>query len=176
VAFVPHVSLLGQTATQVAKPQIRKAVPTGGWSVSASKSEMSDLPIVVARLNADASLPGIVGTVRPTLIVRCREKELEAYIDTQMVVSDDGPNRLRWDAAEPSDDYSWRQSTSLKALFTSEANDFVTSLLEHRRLRFEFEPFGRANVVASFTLTGFAGVLPKIRAACPDVAFVEPRP
>ena len=143
-----------------------KPSPSGRWTVASSRSEMTDLETVTARLAADAALPGTVGAVTPVLVLRCQEKKFEVYVDTKMVLATRSLNRIRWDDREPIDDYSWSESSDSKALFTSSAQSFLEVALKAKRLRFEFTPFRSGPLVASFSLVGLSNILPRFRKAC----------
>lgn len=160
-------SALVVASWQVGKPGIQgKPSSTGRWTVTSSKSEMTDLETVIGRLAADSALPGGLGSVTPVLILRCQDKKFDVFIDTKMVLEGGPPNRVRWDDREPIDDYSWSRSSDLQALFTSSATTFVEVAMKAKRLRFEFSAFQSGSRVASFSLAGLSAILPRFQKAC----------
>lgn len=139
---------------------------------------MTDQQNVTVALRASASLRGNLGPVWPMLIVRCREGDLEAFLSTDMVLGsdldDDAPVRLRWNDFEPVDAI-WRISSDHQAVFADDLLGFVNEgLAVARRLRIEFHPYDSTPRVASFTVRGFAHLIPALRKACPEAGLQTP--
>jgi hypothetical protein len=137
---------------------------TGLWLVSHTSSEVSALPTLMARLPSDAS---DAGAAHPELVLRCRERVFEVFVDTKVITSGAG-NRVRWDdaPAQPYDVWSELDSDA-RTLFTPEPEEFLRKAMKARRLRFEFKPHGGGQAVASFKLAGISGVVLKLQPACP---------
>lgn len=90
------------------------------WRLTTSRSEMTDQRNVTEALRASNSVPGHFGAVTPTWVVRCREGELNVFLNTQMVLDsdldDNSPVRLRWDQREPMDE-TWSISSDRSGVF-----------------------------------------------------------
>jgi hypothetical protein len=151
---------------------------SGAWRTSTSRSEMTGQRNVTITLRASASVDGQYGPVRPTLVVRCREGELEAYVSTNMVLDsdldDDSPVRLRWDDLEPVESFG-SISSDHEAVFIVDPFSFVNeAVIQAKRLHVEFHPYDSTPRVASFGIRGFASFLPTLQRACPDAGLVLP--
>jgi hypothetical protein len=122
------------------------------------------LPTLTARLPSDASR---AGAAQPDLVLRCRERVFDIYIDTKVRASEVG-NRVRWDDA-PAQAYDvWSDSASdAQTLFTPDPEEFLRKAMKARRLRFEFKPQDGGQGAASFTLAGISGVVLRLQRACP---------
>lgn len=141
---------------------------TGGQT---AKSEMDDSQTFAYRLSATAPVQAWLETIRPALIVRCREQEIDAYMvaDTAADVEAGGGHtfRIRWDA-EPAQTEAWTESTDRDSYFSPSPVDFIKKLSTAQRLRIGFTPFNAAPVVVSFQVKGFGKRLDVIAAACQD--------
>jgi hypothetical protein len=171
-----QVSAVANQAPAPAKPVIKPAVPspaTGRWAVKSQRSEMSGKLTVVASLQADAPVRGRFSSSTPTLVLRCREGELEAYINFGIIVDDDYANRLRWDEREAIEEYNWSESSDYEALFTSEPVEFITAATSARRLRFEFHPHGLGPQIARFIVGGLNSIVQRLDRACPEAGLAQ---
>lgn len=144
---------------------------TGSWRVEATRSEMTDKRGVTLTLRANSTIPGIFGPATPILIVRCREGQLNVYVNSQRVLDSDTDDetsvRLRFDDGEPISE-DWSISTDHSSAFAADPGGFVLGpILESRVFRIELRPFDAAPVVAVFRPAGLGALLPRLRAACP---------
>jgi type VI secretion system protein VasI len=146
--------------------------PVGGkWQVSADTSSFDDSPRVVLSLDAEQPIEGFLESYLPTLILRCQERQTEAYLVTGMAAEVETGNfdgatvRIRLDdsAAET---LNTSRSTDDKALFFENAPQLISRLEQAERLLFQFTPFNAAPAETSFDLRGLSEVLPELRAAC----------
>lgn len=143
--------------------------PTGRWQISTSKSEMTDTSTIVALLRADRPLTSRFGKpYTPALVLRCKEKTLEAYVSVDVVVEDSFVNRVRLDDGVMDEQVGWSHGTGRDSLFVGSPASFILSLAGHRTLRFGFDEFGAGEQIAVFTLTGLDSVVPRLQAACPQ--------
>ena len=108
---------------------IVQASPADKWHVTEEQSPMDDSKTVLLTTDSDDQIQGPLGAVRPSLIVRCKEKKTDLYVVTGLAAdvernSDGGPSDshkvgLRLDDA-PATYESWTESTDHKALFASD--------------------------------------------------------
>ena len=145
------------------------AATTGLWSVSSTPSKTAG-PTLVARLSSDGS---VVGSEPAELVLRCRARVFDVYVDTKVIASGVG-NRVRWDDA-PAQAYDvWSDADSNpQTLFTPEPEEFLRKAMKARRLRFEFTPPQGGPAVASFKLAGISGVVIRLQQACPTLVALH---
>ena len=146
-------------------------VLTGKWQVETEKSTFDDTTTVFLTLEANADITGPVGDYRPALLLRCKEKETEAFFDVGMQpdvegVSDTATVRLRLDQ-EKAYTIQAGKSTSGKALFVHDPKSFIEQLLMHQQLVMGFTPFSAAPVEMTFDLGGLTEAIKPLREACP---------
>jgi hypothetical protein len=65
--------------TKKEEPPAEKPKTTMGWTIEESKSPIDDSPQITAMLHADGSTEGIGLTPPAALVLRCKEKQTEAY-------------------------------------------------------------------------------------------------
>lgn len=164
------------------------STPKQGWTESIGRSPMDGSNTVVLSLNSEDLIQGPIGSVKPTLIVRCQEKKTDVYVVTGMAarIEEDGGGlsdyhkvRIRIDDGVASSE-SWTEATDHKALF---APDQIYDLNEHYELKewriafarklarattliFEFTPFDGSPQTARFDLRGLDTHLDKVAEAC----------
>src|SRR4029079_4878800 len=100
---------------------------------------------------------GPTGSVRPTLILRCKEKQTEVYIVTGMQPDVEAGNldgatwRLRFDKETPITQNAGK-STSGDSLFLEKPYALTNTMLQHERMVFEFTPFSASPAEMTFDL------------------------
>jgi type VI secretion system protein VasI len=166
------------------------STPTDKWHLAETRSPMDDSKTEILRVDAQEQIQGPVGAITPSLIVRCKEKKTDVYVETGMAASieeriDGGPSefhkvRLRLDDSSATYD-SWSESTDHKALFVRDmvlddranivamsggAMAFAKKLASAKMLRFEFTPFNGSPQVMHFDLRGLDSHLNKVAEAC----------
>lgn len=166
------------------------AQSTDKWKVSTSRSPMDDSQTVVLSVDSDDMVQGPLGEVRPTLIVRCKEKKTAVYVVTGMAAKieegiDGGPSdshkvRLRLDDGPASYD-SWGESTDHKVLFAGDvvydsnghfseisggAALFAKKLASAKTLSFEFTPFNGNPQAVRFDIRGLDTHLAEVAEPC----------
>ena len=169
-ALVLIATLAAETRGPGGAAKVSGAMTTGLWSVSTTSARPSAVTTLIARLASDGP---VAGSGRAELVLRCRERVFDAYVDTKVAASGVG-NRVRWDDA-PAQAYDvWSYSDSdPKTLFTPEPEEFLRKAMKARRLRFEFTPIDGGPAVASFTLAGISGVAIRLQQACPALAALH---
>ncbi len=166
------------------------ASPGDKWHLTESHSPMDDSKTEVLLVDAEEQIHGPLGAITPTLIVRCKEKKTDVYVETGMAASieegiDGGPTdfhkvRLRLDD-RPATYESWGESTAHKALFARDmilddqanivamnggAMTLAKTLAKAKTLTFEFTPFDGSPQVMHFDLRGLDSHLVKVAEAC----------
>ena len=151
-------------------------IPTlnrGKWIVHRDTSSFDDSPIIVASLKAEKPVTGWLDTYIPELLIRCRERKLDVYIDVGMSQDVESGNldhstvRLRFDDEAPFTTNTGH-STDGEALFFEMKLDMYHKILGHERLLFSFVPFNANPVETWFDLRGIKELVqPAIESACP---------
>lgn len=146
--------------------------PVGGkWDVSTDTSSFDDSSTVVLSLDAERPIEGFLESYRPTLILRCQERQIEAYVVTGMAADVEAGNfdgatvRIRLDDAA-AETLNTGRSTDDKALFFENAPQLINRLAQADRLLFSFTPYNASPAETSFDLRGLDEVLPQLRTAC----------
>ncbi len=151
-----------------ARPPRPASSPAEGWAITTERSEMTDQPSVTLSLAALSAGESPLDT-RPSLIVRCRETELELYISTGSVLDADNditPVRIRWGTAAPEEAY-WGRSSDYTAAFAPEPREFLSKLLVNPDLRFEVHPYDASPRVIKFNARGLSRHIEQVNSACP---------
>jgi predicted nucleic acid-binding Zn ribbon protein len=165
------------------------ASPADKWRVTEGRSPMDDSKEVVLKLDAQDQIEGPLGPVRPSLIVRCKEKKTDVYVVTGMAADietdfEGGPKsshtvRVRLDSNPPMT-LGWYESTDNKALFAEDmvwdeqtkswdnraVIEFAEKLAGANTMTFEFTPFNGNPQIATFVVQGLRVHLPKVAEAC----------
>jgi type VI secretion system protein VasI len=175
-------------------PQVVQASQADKWHVTEDKSPMDDSKTVILTLDSDDEVQGPLGSVRPSLIVRCKEKKTDVYVATGMAASVEeyGPAHkvgIRRDGGT-AQYYDWLESTDHRALFASDLIwgeqwdstlgmnvtrvaadsggriEFAKQLATASKLTFQFTPFDGSPQVAGFDVRGLDPHLHKVAEAC----------
>jgi TonB family protein len=136
---------------------------------------MTDELSIILSLAAVSPAPATILDTRPTLIVRCREGELNVYVNAGQVLEGDDdatPVRIRWGTDAPQEE-SWSRSTDYSAAFAPEPGDFLSQLIANPDVRIEVHPYDAVPVVFTFNARGLARYTPRLDAACPKKEKVD---
>lgn len=153
-------------------------VPPGKWEMTVSRSPMDDRPIIALTLNSEAPINVWLKTVRPSLILRCKERVLDTYVttDSPANVEYGGGHtvRLRFDADSPKQE-NWPQATDHQALFAPEPEVFLSRLRSTDQLTFQFTPFNASPTIISFDTRGLRHHINRLIENCPEATRVRRR-
>ena len=142
---------------------------TDPWEVT----ELTNQPSVTLELAALTTMPGAVFEVRPVLLVRCHEGQLEVFLSTGSVLdSDDSvmtPVRIQW-GTRPPEETRWSRSTDYRSASARDPRAFLGQLMSNPDLRVEVRPLNKSWQVIRFNARGLEGHMPKVDAACPPRA------
>lgn len=159
-------------AAKHASPATTTASPVGSkWIVSTQISKIDDSKTVILRLPAESSISGWPGkTHTPSLIIRCKEHQTEAYFNTGMAPMveygiDGATITLRIDKASA---FKLRaeKSTDGEALFIPSVIAQLKKLMGGSTLLFEFVPFNSSPQMTTFQIAGLAEAIKPVRETC----------
>jgi len=151
-------------------PTPRVPPPNGKWSRAENQSKMDDSKTVSYHLEAENEIEGWLAKNKPSLIARCKEGKVEAYITTGMSSSvesgsDEHTVQVRFDDA-PAARQTWSDSTDDKALFAPSPKTLLKNVSTAKRLRFGFTPFNASPQIVEFDVSGFGKPHEEILATC----------
>jgi type VI secretion system protein VasI len=144
---------------------------SGKWNVRKEISPIDDSVNVFLMLEAEADISGWPqNTFRPTLAIRCKEKNIGAYIITGMAAHVDGqPGQakvtLRFDRKDAKT-IRMSESTDNKALFFQHPKGWVSQMEDAETLLFQFTPFNSSQTLTTFDLKGLKEALIPLKEAC----------
>jgi|CXWL01.1.fsa_nt_gi hypothetical protein len=155
----------------VDKP-LKKTAQVGHWKITREISKIDDSANVFLSVSADTEIEGWPAERhRPTLILRCMEKEKSAIIQTGMTpnvesgASDAATVTLRFDK-DLAENQGMSESTDKKALFFLDPDEIISKMLTHKSMLFQFTPFNSSPVMTTFNLAGLEGALKPLEQAC----------
>ncbi|HWC74762.1 MAG TPA: TonB family protein [Gemmatimonadales bacterium] len=177
---MPALSLsIAQLALLVSAAQVQAGAGGAGrpsidpWQVT----ELTDQPSVTLELQALNTVPSAVFKVRPILLVRCQEHELEVLVSTGLVLGADGdfmtPVRIEWGAENPKET-RWNRSTDSTSAFAPDPRAFLPRFVSNPDLLFEIRPAGTAPQLIRFNGRGLERHLAQVDAACPPNGKGDP--
>jgi type VI secretion system protein VasI len=120
---------------------------------------MDDTQTVTFHLEAEHSITGWLKTHRPSLILRCKERETDAYVVTGMAArpvygeTDKASVRVRFDD-RPARQQHWNESTDNEALFSPQPIALIRSIAVAKTMQLEFTPFNSSPVIVRFDVSG----------------------
>src|SRR5216117_4134111 len=108
--------------------------------------------------------------VRPVLLVRCQDRELDVFVSTGSVLdSDDNvltPVHIQW-GSEPPTDNRWSRSTDSTSAFAPDPRAVLRQLASNPDLRLEIRPSGKSAQLIHFNARGLERHMSQVDAACP---------
>jgi hypothetical protein len=143
------------------------------WNVNEEKSKLDDSRNVVASIDADNTVRGWLTSETPSLVIRCKERKLMAYVDTNSQLT----SRYEIDAgtrtsiayrvgSEAARHVNAEESTDGTAFFIPNARALVRSLSRANSFIVEYTPFQSGIGSATFDVRGASAALIKVSAAC----------
>jgi hypothetical protein len=162
------------------KPVSAPITPVGGaaatvtagsqWQVREERSAMDGSKTVTVLREAENDIQGWLEVKKPTLLVRCKERQTDVYVATGMAASveygtDDHTVRLRFDDGAPITQH-WSESTANDALFAPNAVQLARRMAKAKTVAFEFTPFDANPAVVRFNLDGLRPHPDTVASAC----------
>ena len=144
---------------------------TGKWQVSTSKSDFDNSTTVALSLEAENYVKGWLDTTLPTLILRCKEREMNVYIkvgtqvDVEYGLDDAASVRVRFDQNQTFELVA-DESTDGDALFFRDPYGMIMWMLQSKEMTFGFTPFNADPAVTKFDLRGLSNVIEPLKQSC----------
>jgi Type VI secretion system VasI, EvfG, VC_A0118 len=137
------------------------------WSVEESRSPVDDSPQVTATLHADGSTEGVSLTPPTALVLRCKEKETEAYFVKPFSFLGTNPIKVlvRINDGKPIET-QWQPSSNGQGVFAPAAVQFMRALPDNGKLFIRATGFGGGREDGTFSLGNVSEIRDKISAAC----------
>ena len=149
---------------------------TDPWEVTELTNRPSltlELP-ALNTMRAAAAARAAAFEVRPVLLVRCQDRELDVFVATGTVLeSDDNvmtPVRMQWGGgseALPAAESRWSRSTDSTSAFASDPRALLRQLVSKPDLRLEIHPSGKSTQLIRFNARGLERHMAQVDAACP---------
>jgi len=159
-------------ASSASAQRATRPATTDSWEVTELTNRPS-LTLELPALNtvrAARAARAAAFEVRPVLLVRCQERELDVFLSTGSVLdSDDNvltPVRIQW-GSEPPADSRWRRSTDSTSAFAPDPRALLRQLVSNPDLRIEIRPSGKSAQIIRFNARGLERHMSQVDAACP---------
>src|SRR6266545_7391272 len=114
--------------------------------------------------------------VRPVLLVRCQDRELDVFVSTGSVLDADDmvmtPVRIQWGSGGSGGssapvDSRWSRSTDSTSAFAPDPRALLRQLVSNPDLRLEIHPSGKSPQLIHFNARGLERHMSQVEAACP---------
>ena len=146
-----------------APPQKWTSDNSAYWVGNARKSKAFELP-------AENNVQVWTRSVRPTLLVRCMQGNLQVLVITESALkieaqTSDHTVTYTFDGGSTATE-AWADSEEHDALFARDSGGFVERILGARTLRVGYTPHNASPVVASFHVAGLAPLMEPFAKEC----------
>ena len=148
---------------------------TDPWEVTELTNRPS-LTLELPALNTVRAARAAAFEVRPVLLVRCQDRQLDVFVSTGSVLDADDmvmtPVRIQWGSggsggsAAPTDS-RWSRSTDSTSAFAPDPRGLLRQLASNPDLRLEIHPSGKSAELIHFNARGLERHMSQIEAACP---------
>ena len=145
---------------------------TDPWEVT----ELTNRPSVTLELpalntvRAARAARAAVFDVRPVLVVRCQDRELDVFVATGSILDSDDkvmtPVRIQWGSETPAEG-RWSRSTDSMSAFAPDPRALLRQLASNPDLRLEIRPSGKSAQLIRFNARGLERHMSQIDATCP---------
>ena len=145
---------------------------TDPWEVT----ELTNRPSVTLELpalntvRAARAARAAVFDVRPVLVVRCQDRELDVFVATGSILDSDDkvmtPVRIQWGSETPAEG-RWSRSTDSMSAFAPDPRALLRQLASNPDLRLEIRPSGKSAQLIRFNARGLERHMAQVDAACP---------
>src|SRR5256885_2882449 len=171
----PRISIAALLLASSAYAQgVTRPATTDPWEVTELTNRPSltlELPALTT-VRAAGAARAAAFEVRPVLLVRCQDRELDVFVATGSVLeSVDNvmtPVRLQWGSeALPPAESRWSRSTDSTSAFAPDPRALLRQLASHPDLRLEIRPSGKSAQLIRFNARGLERHMAQVDAACP---------
>jgi len=176
------VATLLLASTAYAQSVIRPA-STDPWEVTELTNRPA-LTLELPALNTVRAARAAAFEVRPVLLVRCHDRQLDVFVSTGSVLDADDmvmtPVRIQWGgggsggSAAPADS-RWSRSTDSTSAFAPDPRALLRQLVSSPDLRLEIHPSGKPAQLIHFNARGLDRHMSQVEAACPSGGSGEGR-
>src|SRR6266850_4867548 len=159
---------------------------TDPWEVTELTNRPS-LTLELPALNTVRAARAAAFEVRPVLLVRCQDRQLDVFVSTGSVLDADDmvmtPVRIQWGSggsgggggsSTPADS-RWSRSTDSTSAFAPDPRALLRQLVSSPDLRLEIHPSGKPAQLIHFNARGLDRHMSQIEAACPSGGSGEGR-
>jgi TonB family protein len=147
--------------------RVARQPSTDPWEVT----EQTDQPTLTLELVALNTVRASAFEVRPVLLVRCREHELDVFVSAGSVLDSDDtgvtPVGVQLGTRAP-EVTRWNRSTDSTSAFAPDPRAFLRELLSSPELQLEIHPSRGSPLVIRFNARGLERHMPQVEAACGD--------
>src|SRR2546428_9617059 len=169
----PRISIAALLLASSAYAQgVTRPATTDPWEVTELTNRPS-LTLELPALNtvrAARAARAAAFEVRPVLVVRCQDRELDVFVAAGSVLdSDDNvmtPVRMQWGSEAPAES-RWSRSTDSTSAFAPDPRALLRQLASNPDLRLEIRPSGKSAQLIRFNARGLERHMSEIDAACP---------
>jgi type VI secretion system protein VasI len=152
----------------------RETSEIGQWKIEKEISKIDDSANISLSLKAGQNISGWPRKIsRPTLFLRCKEKNIDAYVGTNMTpavehgLHDATTATLRFDKDKALQE-EMSESTDHNALFFKNPVDIISKMFEHGAMLFQFTPSNSSPVMTTFNLAGLKKAIQPLTEACKE--------
>jgi hypothetical protein len=156
----PSAASRPASATAAATPALdaSSVEADGGWSENTDQWTPRTRRRVAFELPAVRDTQVWMKTVRPLLVVRCVQGEIESFVFTDSAATmepqdEDHTVRLWFDEGNQQTE-RWPDSSAHDALFAPDGARFAAQVMQARTVRFGYNPHNAGPVVAQFQVKG----------------------
>lgn len=138
----------------------------GKWRITTDVSPIDDSKSIFCFLEADSSVQVGYDTIKPTLVIRYKEGELDGYITYDVFLGSDTISATLRFGKEGAEQATWGISTDHKAAFIrGDIGYFINRLERVNSFIVRLTPYGESSVTVSFSPQGIGAVKQAIRSA-----------
>jgi type VI secretion system protein VasI len=154
---------------------------TGKWRTEFDTSSFDDSQTVILYLKAEKEISGWLTDYTPVLYIRCKEHELDLFIDVGMSqdveygATDYSTVRIRLDSEE-AQTLKMGHSTDGESLFSLDPESWIEAMMHHDKMVFGFTPFNAPPVETNFDLRGLSEAIDPLLEACEPTPSPTPPP
>src|SRR5437867_2532693 len=164
---IPIATLL--LASSAYAQRATRPATTDPWEVTDLTNRPS-VTLELPALNTVRAARAAVFDVRPVLVVRCQDRELDVFVATGSILDSDDkvmtPVRIQWGSETPAEG-RWSRSTDSMSAFAPDPRALLRQLASNPDLRLEIRPSGKSAQLIRFNARGLERHMSQIDAACP---------